>query len=83
MTIVKALKAFFKNLTGKDVAGNTISDVIRDANKNSLGYSDRLDAIEEQVGEKEILLASSTASSTKVFVITVTDNGTITATEKV
>ena len=40
-----------------------------------------LDGVTAQISEKELILASSTASSTKKFKITVIDDGTIAAAE--
>lgn len=73
MPIAKAFKLFIKALVGKEPVGDTISQVIRDGAKCVSEFENN---------KKEILLKSSTPESTKIFVITVTDNGTITATEK-
>lgn len=66
MTIANAFKLFFKALTGKEPVGNNIADVIRDG-ANGMGEG--------------VILKSSTASSKKLFKITVDDTGEITATE--
>ena len=54
--------------------------------QDAIGIADatadtRLDALEEQVKAKELIIGSSTASSTKKFKITVIDDGTIAAAE--
>lgn len=73
MTNVEALKALATALGVESVNANTIAPIIN--------------LIAEQVAEqakvvpKEIILASSTADSTKKFKITVVDAGTISATE--
>lgn len=66
MRKVDSLKKLNKKLTGTDVNGQTVSEVL-----------------ENMDTPKEILLKSSTADSTKVFKITVVDEGTLTATEVV
>ena len=66
MTIANAFKLFFKAFTGKEPVGNNIADVIRDG-ANGMGEG--------------VILKSSTASSKKLFKITVDDTGEITATE--
>lgn len=69
MTKVNALKKLATALGISAVAGDTVSKVIESMANN---YN---------AAPKEIVLSSSTASSTKKFKITVVDNGTITATE--
>lgn len=64
MTKVKSLKNLFKKLTGVEVNGETVCEVLDNINT-----------------PKEILIKSSTADSVKTFKITVTDDGTISATE--
>lgn len=69
MTKVEVLKALATALGISAVQGDTISEVIDSMAKNY------------DAAPKEIILSSSTASSTKKFKITVIDNGTISATE--
>lgn len=81
-----------KKIAGSSATGDTVCEVL----ESMAGMGDKvgdnaeaIEALETSVAaleakfpsEKEIILASSTASSTKLFKITVTDNGTITATE--
>ena len=58
-------------------------DALENAEQSLGATVDQLDAALTalQPNEKELVLASSTASSTKKFKITVIDNGTISATE--
>lgn len=74
MDIVSALKQFFAKLNGTTPSGSTIADVIKSAiaGTNTVNYRDATN--------KSIVLASSTAASTKKFVISVTDDGVISAT---
>lgn len=68
MNKVESLKELYKRATGEEIDGKTICEVL-----------DNMFA----VTPKKIILASSTAESTKKFEITVTDEGTVTATEVV
>lgn len=68
MSKVERLKELYKRTTGEEIDGETICEVL----DNMLS-----------VTPKKIILASSTAESTKKFEITVTDEGTVTATEVV
>mgnify|MGYP004435952819 FL=1 len=68
MSKVESLKELYKRATGEEIDGETICEVL-----------DNMFA----VTPKKIILASSTAESTKKFEITVTDDGTVTATEVV
>ncbi len=68
MSKVDSLKQLNKRITGKEATGNTVCEVLDDMFKEV---------------PKKILIASSTTDSTKIFELTVTDDGTITATEVV
>ena len=68
MSKVESLKELYKRVTGEENEGETICEVL-----------DNMFA----VTAKKIILASSTAESTKKYEITVTDEGTVTATEVV
>lgn len=68
MSKVDSLKKLCKRITGKEVKGDTVCEVLDDM------FTDT---------PKKIVLASSTPDSTKKFEITVTDDGTVTATEVV
>ena len=68
MSKVDSLKKLNKRITGKETKGNTVCEV--------------LDNIFAET-PKKIFLASSTPDSTKKFEITVTDSGTVAATEVV
>ena len=68
MSKVKSLKELYKRATGEEIDREKICEVL-----------DNMFA----VTPKKIILASSTAESTKKFEITVTDEGTVTATEVV
>lgn len=68
MDKVDSLKKLHKRVTGKNVNGDTVCEVLDNMFKET---------------PKKILLASSTTDSTKKFEITVTDDGTVTATEVV
>lgn len=72
MTKVEALKALAEAFGIKNVSGNTIAEVIESIADN---YQPADPA------PKEIVMSSSTPSSTKKFKITVVDAGTISATE--
>lgn len=69
MDKVTSLKNMFNRLFGATTSGDTICEVLDNA------------TIPTAPTPKEIVLASSTESSTKKFKITVVDNGTIAATE--
>ncbi len=66
MDKVNCLKRLYKRITGKEIEGTTICEVLNNMFKEP---------------SKEIILASSTTDSTKKFAITVTDDGVIKATE--
>ena len=66
MSKVDSLKKLYKRITGKEIQGDTICEVL-----------------DNMFTTKKIVLASSTPDSTKKFEITVTDDGTVTATEVV
>lgn len=68
MSKVDSLKKLNKRMTGKEVKGETVCEVIDNMFQET---------------PKKITLQSSTQDSTKKFEITVTDNGTVTATEVV
>lgn len=68
MSKVDSLKQLNKRITGKEATGDTVCEVLDDMFKEV---------------PKKILIASSTTDSTKIFELTVTDDGTITATEVV
>lgn len=68
MSKVDSLKKLYKRITGKEIQGDTICEVLDNMFTTT---------------PKKILLASSTPDSTKKFEITVTDDGTVTATEVV
>lgn len=68
MSKVDSLKQLNKRITGKEAAGDTVCEVLDDMFKEV---------------PKKILIASSTTDSTKIFELTVTDDGTIIATEVV
>ena len=68
MSKVDSLKKLNKRMTGKEVNGETVCEVI--------------DNMFQETPNK-ITLQSSTQDSTKKFEITVTDDGTVTATEVV
>ena len=68
MSKVDSLKKLNKIITGKEATGDTVCEVLDDMFKEI---------------PKKILIASSTTDSTKIFELTVTDDGTITATEVV
>lgn len=68
MSKVDSLKKLNKRITGKEATGDTVCEVLDDMFKEI---------------PKKILIASSTTDSTKIFELTVTDDGTITATEVV
>ena len=68
MSKVESLKELYKRATGEEIEGETVCEVL-----------DKMFA----VTPKKIILASSTVESTKKFEITVTDEGTVTATEVV
>lgn len=75
MTVANAFREFIKALTGESPAGKTVAQVIQDG-------ASKVSAKNEEV-PKSIILASSTADSTKKFEIKVIDAGTISATEVV
>lgn len=66
MSKVESLKNLFARMGGGSVEGDTVCEVLDNAMTST---------------PKEMVLASSTPDSTKKFKITVTDNGTIAATE--
>lgn len=66
MSKVDSLKKLYKRITNKEAKGDTVCEVLDDM------------FIETP---KKIVLASSTPNSIKKFEITVTDDGTVTATE--
>jgi len=68
MSKVDSLKKLNKRMTGKEVKGETVCEVIDNMFQET---------------PKKITLQSSTQDSTKKFEITVTDDGTVTATEVV
>lgn len=68
MSKVDSLKKLNKRMTGKEINGETVCEVI--------------DNMFQEI-PKKITLQSSTQDSTKKFEITVTDDGTVTATEVV
>lgn len=68
MSKVESLKELYKRATGEEIEGETVCEVL-----------DKMFV----VTPKKIILASSTVESTKKFEITVTDEGTVTATEVV
>lgn len=68
MSKVDSLKQLNKRITGKEAAGDTVCEVLDDMFKEV---------------PKKNLIASSTTDSTKIFELTVTDDGTIIATEVV
>lgn len=68
MSKVDSLKKLNKRMTGKEVNGETVCEVIDNMFQKT---------------PKKITLQSSTQDSTKKFEITVTDDGTVTATEVV
>lgn len=68
MSKVDSLKKLYKRITGKEANGDTVCEVLNDMFTEI---------------PKKIVLASSTTDSTKKFEITVTDDGTVTATEVV
>ena len=68
MSKVDSLKKLNKRMTGKEVNGETVCEVIDNMFQET---------------PKKITLQSSTQESTKKFEITVTDDGTVTATEVV
>lgn len=70
MPITEAIKLFVEALTGKTPTGMTIYDMIKSGA-----------AIIKEPGTNSVLVKSSTPDSDKVFAITVTDDGTITAVE--
>ena len=81
-----------KNIAGSSASGDTIVEVLEsmsgvvdkvNSNVEDIGTLETsVDALEEKFPTpKEIVLASSTAESTKKFKITVVDAGTISATE--
>ena len=68
MSKVDSLKKLYKRITGKEIKGDTICEVLDNMFTTT---------------PKKIVLASSTPDSTKKFEVTVTDDGTVTATEVV
>jgi hypothetical protein len=97
MTVANAFKAFIKALTGEEPTGNTVAEVMENGAKLFADTCSAIPDIETDiltlngaaihydnpVARKSFQIGSSTEGSTKVFTITVTDAGTVVATELV